>query len=207
MDFDMDLHRDAAATFGPASVTEGALLPFEGRSLLMDADGLPAAALDANEDGWLSPDNPLLVRGQATILPLAWRGDPDGTGVDPQDIALFASRMQNAGMYWAGNWRVLSLVDDRKDTIGAYTSALREAGATHVDWWIYSRTKGLALVRAGAEERGTLSLAFHVVPVSWVSEAHADKKPTRGIDVRWSWPDVVALYATGSLGDPKKGQS
>lgn len=194
MDIDRDLHRDGASAFGPASVKDGALLPFEGRSLLTDADGLPPAALDAQADGWLSPENPVLVRGQATILPLAWRGDPRGTGVDPEEIAAFASQMQNAGMYWAGNWRVLSLADRRADSIGSYTSALREAGATAVDCWTYSETTGLALVRAGDEEEGTLSLALHVVPVSWVSEPRA-RKAVHGIDVRWSWADVVALRA------------
>ena len=135
----MDLHRDAASAFGPASLTQGALLPFEGRTLMTDAGGLPPAALDAQGDGWLSPQNPLLVRGPATILPLAWRGDPQGSGVDPREIAAFASQMQNAGMYWAGNWRVLSLMDQRADSIGSYTSALRDAGATSVDCWTSPR--------------------------------------------------------------------
>ena len=192
MDIDKDFARDAASSFGPSSVTEGALLPFEGRSLMTDAGGLPPAALEAQGDGWLSPENPVLVRGEATILPLAWRGRPDGAGVDPEEISTFASQMQNAGMYWAGSWRVLPLDDTRSDSIGSYTAALREAGATQVDCWTYSETTGLALVTAGDEDAGTLSLALHVVPVSWVSERWIGK-PVRGIDVRWSWDDVVAL--------------
>lgn len=193
MDIDRDLHRDAASAFGPASVVRGAVLPFEGRTLMMSADGLPPGALSAQEEGWLSPENPLLIRGQATILPLAWRGGPGGAGVDPEEIAQFVTQMQDAGMYWAGPWRVLSLTDERVDSIGSYTTALRAAGATHADCWTYSETTGLALVRAGQEEAGTLSLALHVVPVAWVSERYV-AKPVKGIDVRWSWADVVELH-------------
>ncbi|XUK63202.1 hypothetical protein ABMA10_14620 [Plantibacter sp. RU18] len=57
--------------------------------------------------------------------------------------------MQNAAMHWAGPWRVVDLREDRADRIGSYTSALRVAGATHVDSWRYSDTVGLALVWAG----------------------------------------------------------
>lgn len=43
---------------------------------LTGANGLPATVFDAREDGWLSPNNPILVRRSAKILPLAWHGDP-----------------------------------------------------------------------------------------------------------------------------------
>lgn len=189
----MDLHRDEESAFGPASLTAGGMLPFEGRTLMTRADGLPSGALDAQQDGWLSPDNPMLVRGQAAILPLAWRGDPrTGRNVTPGEIATFASKMQSAGMYWAGPWRVLDLEERRTDSIGSYGTALRSAGVTHVDCWTYSETVGLALVWAGDIDAGTMSLALHIVPVSWVSEPRA-KGRVQGVDVQWSWADVIAL--------------
>lgn len=198
MDIDRDIHRDAATAFGHASLTAGAILPYEGRELLRQPEGLPQGALDAQTDGWLSPDVPILVRGAARIIPLAWLGDPhaEGSGATAAEIAAFASKMQSAGMYWAGNWRVLALADRRADSIGSYTGALRAAGATRVDCWTYSEDFGLALVWAGAEDEGTMSLALHVVPVAWVSERFV-AKPVRGIDVRWSWKDVIALRAAG----------
>lgn len=195
MDIARDLRRNAAVVFGPASAREGAILPFEGRSLMMRPEGLPQAALDATEDGLLAPDNPILVRGSAKILPLAWQGDArDGTdpGVAPEEIAAFASQMQAAGLHWAGNWRVLDLEERRDDSIGSYAAALRVAGATRTDCWTYSETVGVSLVWAGASDAGTESLALHVVPVSWVSEPRV-RKPVRGIDLRWSWTDVIAL--------------
>ncbi len=195
MNVDMDLGRDEASAFGPASLSAGALLPFEGRTLMRRPEGLPEGALDANKDGWLSPENPILLRGEARILPLAWNGD--GSGVTAEEIAAFASQMHAAGMYWAGNWRHLDLDDHRADSIGSYTAALRAARATRVDCWTYSEAVGIALVWAGSEDDGTASLAMHVIPVSWVSEPRV-AKAVRGIDVRWSWADVIALYAARS---------
>lgn len=203
MELDNDLDRDAQAAFSPSSVTAGSLLPYEGRSLLQRPEGLPDDAFTMNEDGWLSPNNPVLVRRQVKILPLAWRGDADsnGGGVTHAEIAGFASQMQNAGMYWAGNWRVPDLSEKRSDSIGSYLAALRDAGATRVNWWTYSESVGIALVWAGQVEDGTMSLALHIVPVGWVSERHAGKA-VRGIDVRWSWAEVSALASSRS---PKSG--
>ncbi|WP_404474684.1 hypothetical protein [Microbacterium aerolatum] len=192
MSFDMDLQRDAEAAFGAASITSGALLPFEGRTLMRAEDGPPPAAIDAQTDGWLSKDNPVLVHGSLTILPLAWAGD--GSGATPDEIAKFASQMQAAGMQWAGNWRVLNLDERRSDSIGSYTTALRAAGATEVDCWTYSETVGIALVLSEADA-GAGTLALHIVPSGWVSDRRAGK-PVRGIDARWSWADVVALFAS-----------
>lgn len=197
MDIARDLRRNAAVAFGPASVHEGSILPFEGRSLMMRAEGLPEAALDATEDGLLAPDNPILVRGLAKILPLAWRGDQrseSDSGVASVEIAAFASQMQAAGLHWAGNWRVLDLEERRDDSIGSYATALRTAGATRADCWTYSETVGVALVWAGASASGTESLALHIIPVSWVSEPRV-KNAVRGIELHWSWADVIALYS------------
>jgi len=192
-DFDMDLDRDAESAFGPQSLSAGAILPHEGRTFTTSPGWIPTA-LAAERDGWLSPNNPHLVRGLARVVPLAWRGQPhDGSGVTAQEIATFASHMQDAGMYWAGPWRVLDLAEQRRDSIGSYTAALVAAGATHVDCWTYSDTVGLALVWAGDVDVGTMSLAFHVVPVSWVSERLVERAVS-GIDVGWSWADVIALH-------------
>lgn len=89
---------------------------------------------------------------------------------------------------------MLSLTDDRADSIGSYSAALRAAGATRVDCWTYSKTVGIALVWAGAEDEGTMSLALHIVPANWVSKPRVTA-PVRGIDIRWSWANVIALRA------------
>lgn len=193
-DFDFDVRRDAASAFGEQSLEAGAILPFEGRSLLAHPDWI-AEAVKAQMDGWLSPNSPILIRGEARVLPLGWRGQPDGDGVTAQEILTFASRMQDAGMYFAGPWRVLDLAEQRGDSIGSYATALVASGATHVDCWAFSSSVGLALVWAGDDDAGTMSLAFHVVPVSWLSEPRA-AQGVLGIDVRWSWSEVVDLWAS-----------
>lgn len=194
MNLDMDLGRDDHAAFGPQSLSHGAILPYEGRTFLTSPDGVPAAVFEADEDGWIAPSVLLLVRGAARVLPLAWRGGREGSGVSEDEIDAFSSQMQAAGMYWAGNWQVMDLAVRRRDSIGSYLEALHRAGATKVDCWVYSESTGVALVWAGTDEEATRSLSLHVIPVAWVSERHA-KKPVPGIDVQWSWHDVVELYA------------
>lgn len=194
MGLDMDIYRDDAAAFGPASFLGGGILPYEGRVRVMHPDAWEDA-LRADTDGWLSPSSPVLVRGGARILPLAWLGDPhsDVRSVTGEEIAAFASEMQAAGINWAGYWDLVDLSERRADSIGSYNAALRAAGATRVDAWTYSKTVGFALVWTGEEGKGTMSLALHVVPTSWVSESRATK-PVRGIEVAWSWLDVIDLY-------------
>jgi len=96
--------------------------------------------------------------------------------------------------------RMLKAGVAQMDDLGLGLEQDLAAGATSADCWTASESWGLALVRAGVEEEGSLSLALHVVPVAWVSESRAGKA-VRGVDVRWSWADVTALYAgMGSLG-------
>lgn len=156
----------------------------------------PRAPLEMEQDGWLSPGIPVLVRGVVKILPLAWRGDP-ASGynpyAEPQQITTFASRVQGTGVHRAGPWTRLDLDERRDDSIGSYADALKAAGATRVDCWVYSDTLGLSLVWAGEEQVGTKSLAIHLVPASWVFERGASEAVT-GIDVSWSWADVIELH-------------
>lgn len=202
---------DAAQAFGPGTLLTGATLPVDGLQVLRRPDGPPPAALDAVHDGWAAPDVPVLVRGRghrpARILPLAWGGDPlsnrRAPDATPSQIAELASQMQATCMYWAGPWRVLDIEDRRPDSIGSYTAALRTAGATKTWCWTWSEDVGLALVRTDDEDSGPVSLALHIVPRSWVSEQPTwaskrlarDWRPVPGIDVRWSWADVIALHA------------
>lgn len=193
----MDLDRDAASSFGPDTLRAGAILPYEGRALVRAPEGLRSAALAAANDGWLADNNPVLVRGDARILPLAWRGDPasEDSEMLPKQIDAFASQMKDAGAFWAGGWRTFEqLAEHCGDSIGSYVAALRAAGVTDVSAWTFSEEIGLALVRCGVESEGTMSLALHIVPAAWVSERFVAKKPVKGIDVRWSWADVIDLY-------------
>lgn len=181
--------------FAPEALDVGAILPAEGRDAIIRSAGLPTGALEAEQDGWLTPEIPVLVRGAVKILPVAWRGDP-ASGynpyAEPQQITTFASHVQGAGTHRAGPWTLLDLDERRDDSIGSYAEALKAAGATRVDCWVYSDALGLSLVWAGEEQLGTKSLAIHLVPASWVFERGAGEAVT-GIDVSWSWADVIDL--------------
>ncbi len=154
MDFDMDLHRNAALAFGPASLTAGAILPYEGRSLMMRSDGLPAAVLEAEQDGWVSPNNPIsdggsilgalelvpswqtpewaelgfpvIARGRHAIFPLA--AAPLRPGDDPAGVGRLSSLSERLTMhcihFYGGDF---FHAESRLDTETGYGRRLVEA--------------------------------------------------------------------------------
>jgi hypothetical protein len=197
MNFETDYVRTANSAFGPASLRDGALLPWQGRVALQAYDGLQQEALEEQEDGWVTPFNPVLVRGAARILPLAWRGDVasgHGTAVVSGEIDELVSQMRDAGLYWGGNWSDLDwLQEAKKNSVASYVSALLDAGATRGNFWGLRGDIALGLIWAGEEAEGTMSLALHVVPTSWAVRRYAEK-PVAGIDLRWSWAEVIELY-------------
>lgn len=197
MNFETDYVRTANSAFGPASLLDGALLPWQGRIPLSAYDGLQQEALDVQEDGWVTPFNPILVRGEARILPLAWRGDVAsgrGAAVVPGEIDEFVSKMQRTGMHWAGTWSDFDwLQESKENSVTSYAAALLDSGVTQGNFWVLRGDIGLGLIWAGEEAEGTMSLALHVVPSSWVYQLRPSK-PVAGIDLRWSWADVIELY-------------
>jgi len=199
MNFETDYVRDSESAFGSASLVEGAVLPWQGRDALRANDGLHRRAFDVSSDGWLTPYNPVLVRGAGRIFPLAWRGDVasgHGAAVVSAEIDEFASKMRDSGLYWGGNWSDFDrLQEAKKNSIASYASALLDSGATRGNFWVLTGSIALGLIWAGEEAEGTMSLALHVVPSNWVSQNHP-AKPVAGIDLRWSWADVIELYRT-----------
>lgn len=209
---------DPIPAFAAGAPATGAILPQEGRAALTGAGGPPPAVFDAAGDGWAEADVPVLVRGEgrarARIVPLAWSGESGGgysPEADPPSLEAFWSRMQAAGLYWAGSWRTLEELAEREDSdpagpgrgsIASYVAALRAAGASRANVWKYSETTGLALVRVDGEAGQTTSLALHIVPASWVSgppigiakRRARDWAAVEGIDLRWTWSEVVALH-------------
>jgi len=60
-------------------------------------------------------------------------------------------------------------------------------------------------VRAGEVGGREASLAWHVVPSAWVSDRDVGAS-VGGIDVEWSWGDVVALYAASAEQEQPAGR-
>lgn len=208
MGFDMDLHRTASTAFGPASLVAGGVLPYEGR-IFVKSTGTQEAAFEARTDGWVGPETPVLVRGPVRIIPLAWLGSPEGSGASPEEIAAFTDTMLSYAAYVGRAWSRLDLEDPPFDGIRPYAVALRDGGATRVDYWMYSEEIGHALVHAGDAEAGTMSLALHLVPAPWLSERLSEqasrRKRSRPIppkpDLRWSWSEVIALHGARLAAD------
>ena len=188
--------------FAPDSLVSGALLPAAGRDLMVKRRLLPPGAVDATADGWLTPEIPILVRDRVRILPMAWWGASDhhhNPNAEPGDIDDFARHLLDTGMYAAGPWTRMDLGASRTDSIGSYVAALRASGATKADSFVYVlEDVGVAVVWAGDKDAGDRSLAVHVVPKSWVFERGGGKS-VDGIDVSWSWADVVGLRTADSL--------
>ncbi len=185
-----------SAAFGPASLERGALVPAAGRDLMIRSFLLPPGVLDMKDDGWLTPEIPILVRGEVRIIPVAWVGSPDrafNPDADTNAIKDFARHLLDTGMYHDGPWEQIDLSAEPVDSIGSYAAALRTSGATKADRFVYVEDHlGVVVVWAGDEGAGNRSVAVHIVPESWVFERSAGG-PVEGIDVSWSWAKVIDL--------------
>lgn len=169
---------------------------------------------DATDSGWRVPagdrdlmkaiDNvidalparrgiPVLPRGAASILPLAVQADLEGSGRDPHEerrrMRDLAANVGAALEYREGRPIPVDFGRRADDRVTSYVTALRNAGATSADWWAYGARHGVTIVWTGDEADGTLALALHVVPASWVSTRRT-KAAIDGVDVRWSIADV-----------------
>lgn len=136
---------------------------------------------------------PVLRRGEARIIPLAVQTDPSAGGRDAQEerrrMSALAAEIGAALEYRAGRGVSFDLTYRGVDSVAAYAAALREASGHEADTWDFGLDTGAALVWTGEESLGTLTLALHIVPASWVNERRAGI-PVYGIDVRWSITDI-----------------
>ncbi|MCK6081677.1 hypothetical protein KZX37_07330 [Microbacterium sp. EYE_5] len=165
------------------------IVPELARRTLVRAQGVPDGLLDATHDSSLAGGVPVLVRGEARIVPLAqW-----SSGDVPADVDDLWHAVSAACLHRAGTWSLLDLDAERDDAIGSYTSALRRVGASRVRYWIYVGQAGVALVRAGGRTPDApATLALHVVPEGWLFH-RAPGERNDAPDLGWSLRDVVAL--------------
>lgn len=157
-------------------------------------------AVDEIVDGADTVDGfPVLRRGSARIVPLSVQAPPVTGGRDPHEerrrMAVLADQIRDACEQREGRAIAFDLDHRGVDIIASYAAALRMAGATSAQWWEYGQRHGVVLVWSGGAATGNLSLALHVLPVSWVSERQTE--PARdGIDVAWSLADVAGTHGT-----------
>jgi hypothetical protein len=143
------------------------------------------------EGGRVAEDIPVLDRGDAKVLPLATQHTGRNAVEERRRMDALASDLADALEQREGRGIRVDLESRGADSVGSYAAALRAAGATEALWWEYEQTHGAVLVWSGDESAGTLKLALHMVPVSWVSERRS-VPAVDGIDVHWSPADIGA---------------
>lgn len=148
---------------------------------------------------------PVFTRGAVQVVPLAAQTNSRASAQDSHEeqrrMTVLAAEIRDACEQREGRAISVDLDYDGADSLGSYISALKSAGATAAQWWEFRQTHGVALVWSGDTPTGTLSLALHVVPVSWVSARQATAA-IGGIDLEWSETDVTGWQAAPQPTDP-----
>lgn len=196
------------SAFRPESVTQGAVVTFDGDRLATTSDDIVAAlesalvdgaAKSELEGGWLPGVAPLIVRGAAWIIPLSWVPPvQDGDGDEHQELRtradLLWSEIGMACEQQHGNQIGIGLTPPDS----AYARELIRTGVRRADWWRFGESAVVRVVYADALPAPMSRIALHVVPHAWVFEPiHSKAKKSLGpTDMDWTWSDVVEL-ATG----------
>lgn len=185
---------DAAIALAGVAVERGSLVSGTWRVPATDRD--TARVVDAVVDGSPLPrlDIPVWHRGAAVIVPLMAQGDLGGGGRDAHEelrrADALAKKLAGAFEYRAGAPLDVDLDLRGDDRVASYSRALRAAGVTRAWWWTLGDS-GVVIVWSGDELAGTLTLAVHVVPVSWVWDRKT-KPGSVDVDLGWGVDDVRA---------------
>lgn len=185
-----------AAAFGEDSLVRGAIIPLSGARVahLVASHASSAKPDDEHRDPWITDDLPLLSRGHVQIVPLSW--EPDGSSLSEErrhQLADESNRMWLAIRNWCSHefGEPVAVDLSSEQDRGGYATALMRSGARRANWWDAGDT-ALVLVVSGDPSGSAESMSIHIVPVGWVSQARPAKKAA-GIDLRWSWADIVKL--------------
>lgn len=190
--------------FAPTASVTGAVITFDGDHLVTFGDSIftaaearltNVAAAPERRDHWLTPDVPVLSRGEAWIVPLFWM--PADSLLDDAERQALSARAAELGQSimgagWYGHGDALSIDFEADGGPGIYAAELARAGVTRAAWWaVGSFALVLAFHRAsGADQR----MALHVVPVGWVwSWRPTPAKKMPPLDLSWTWDEVVSF--------------
>src|SRR5690606_28394465 len=136
----------------------------------------------------------VLERGEAQVIPLAVQADPRASKRNASEehrrMRLLAEAVRDACEHREGRGIPLDLGHRGRDRVGAYVAGLRDAGVSSAEYWEYGTAHAVVLVWTGDEEDGTLTLALHVLPASWVSERRTKPAGDR-LDVRWTISEIL----------------
>lgn len=179
-----------AQTHGQREVPPAGALALEGADIVRALEPrLTGLATAARQGGWLAGGIPVLARGDAWLVPVAWAARPASGDLDARElderISHLWMKLRGACSYLQGDPIGIDLAEP-----GGYAAALAESGATRADWWAFGDRAVVLMVGRGAVDAAR-SLALHIVPIGWVWDRRRVVMPAT--DLRWSWADVVAL--------------
>lgn len=174
------------------------------RLFLPALESLVAGTVESSdEDGWLAEGVPLLVRGEARILPCFWRSEPALGAPDPQLDARSTDLWTSIrGWCWYQRGDAIGVdlsPEPRSDRPVAYANELRRTGARRADWWGFGERAVVSVVYGDAIPAPIVAEAVHVVPKHWVWYDRARPGDLWRItempatSLQWSGADVIAL--------------
>lgn len=203
---------DRLTAVSRASIETGAVISYSGDTLVADGESIVAAvasrltgpAASVHGDEWLTDAVPVLARGDAWIVPLAWVPDHLGRD-DPRDPAL----RDRIGDLWRAVWSAcehrhgngIAIDLDGATPALPYAAELLRTGARRADWWEFAAWAVVLVVYGDPIPAPVRLMAVQVVPVGWVSEARRTApKRMPHLDLAWSWADVVAFAESDDAG-------
>lgn len=189
----------------PASVQTGAVISYSAETLVASGEEIVAAiesrltrpvTSGGGGDDWLTSEVPVLSRGSAWIVPLAWIPPRDDQTLRTRATELWTA-IRSACEYRHGPQIAIEL-EDAGAARTPYAIELVRTGARRADWWQAADAAIVLVVYGDPLPAPVARMAVHVVPIGWVSQRRptaAKKMPP--LDLTWSWADVVAVAGAG----------
>lgn len=198
---------ERSAALSPESIQTGAVISFDGESLVASGEDIIGAveslltsrggSLD-RRDRWLTDDVAALSRGDAWIVPLSWHPPlPAIDDVTRRTLDARASELgagiRDACSYRSGDPLVIDLASD-----GSYATELARTGAKNAAWWEFGNFAVVLVFYGNAGPAPKESMALQVVPIGWVSERRpTPRKKIPPLNLEWSWTNLVEFASAG----------
>lgn len=202
------------------SIRDGAVISYSGDTGVVGGMGIVESVESqllgpipprSREDRWLMDAVPVLSRGAAWIVPLfsapqsADNGEEAGRTLDIRATELGQS-IRSACWYLHGDPLSIDLAG-RTGGPGVYSAELVRTGAKNAFWWACGNSAVVLVYYGERSPAPKTRMALHGVPLGWVSTRRPTPvKKMQGLDLAWSWQDVVAFAESNAAGSPTHEQ-
>lgn len=203
----------------PDALETGAVISFSDDTLVASGADIvaaieqrvtDAAARADGGDRWLTDAVPILERGAAWIVPLAWSPNDRAMADDRQReldrrISELWSAIRSACWYLHGEQIGIDLegIDEARD---AYAEELVRTGARRADWWAFGDSAVVLVVYGEPLPAPVAREAVHVLPLDWVRPRKKARAKAPHMDLAWSWADVVGRDRAAALREEERNR-